>query len=106
MYPAKFEYHRAHSIQEAMDLLKKHSGAKLLAGGHSLIPMMKLRLAQPPVVVDIGRIAELSGISQENGHLRIGSLTNHAELASSETSRSRGRSGRERPVSSLTRCTR
>ena len=84
MYPAKFEYHRAHSIQEALDLLKKHSGAKLLAGGHSLIPMMKLRLAQPPVVVDIGRISELGGISQENGHLRIGSLTTHAELARSE----------------------
>ncbi len=83
MYPAKFEYYRATSIQEAISLCQQHSGAKLLAGGHSLIPMMKLRLAQPLALIDIGRIAELSEISKTNGTLRIGSLTTHATLAAS-----------------------
>jgi carbon-monoxide dehydrogenase medium subunit len=84
MYPAAFEYQRASSIDEALKLLGTNDGAKLIAGGHSLIPMMKLRLAQPPVVVDIGRIAELRGISEKGGTLRIGALTTHAEIAASD----------------------
>ena len=62
---------------------KKHPGAKLLAGGHSLIPLLKLRLAAPPALIDIGRIADLKGITADSGTVRIGALTTHAELASS-----------------------
>lgn len=84
MYPAKFDYYRAGSVQEAVSLLQQHEDAKLLAGGHSLIPAMKLRLAQPTALVDIGRIAELKSISQENGKIKIGALSTHASLAASE----------------------
>jgi len=87
MYPAKFEYHRASSVAEALDLLAQNDDAKLLAGGHSLLPMMKMRLAQPATLIDIGRIAELSGISRENGRVRIGALTRHVEIASSDVLR-------------------
>ena len=85
MFPASFEYHRAGSSQEALDLLARHPDAKLLAGGHSLLPMMKLRLAQPPAVIDIARIPELSGIELEGGTIRVGAATRHAEIAASET---------------------
>ncbi len=83
MFAADFEYYRAGSVAEAGDLLQKHPGAKLLAGGHSLIPLLKLRLAVPEAVIDIGRIAELRGISVDGGTLRIGPLTTHAEIAAS-----------------------
>jgi carbon-monoxide dehydrogenase medium subunit len=83
MYSAEFDYYRAGSVAEASDLLKKYPGAKLLAGGHSLIPLLKLRLASPPALIDIGRIADLRGISVNAGTVRIGALTTHAELASS-----------------------
>jgi carbon-monoxide dehydrogenase medium subunit len=83
MFAAPFDYYRAGSIAEAQQLLHTHPGAKLLAGGHSLIPLMKMRLATPPAVVDIGRIAELQGISAKGAAVRIGSLTTHTELASS-----------------------
>ncbi len=84
MFPSPFEYHRASSVDEALSLLAAHSGAKLLAGGHSLIPLLKQRLAAPPALIDIGRIAELFGISEAGGKLRIGALTRHAAIASSE----------------------
>ena len=83
MFAADFDYYRASSIVEASDLLQKHPGAKLLAGGHSLIPLLKLRLAAPPALIDIGRIAELRGVSLNDGTVRIGALTTHAELAAS-----------------------
>lgn len=83
MYPSKFDYYRAGSVSEALSLLKQHEGAKLLAGGHSLIPVMKLRLAAPEALIDIGRIAELKGLASSGGSVRIGPLTNHATLASS-----------------------
>ena len=83
MYAADFDYYRAGSVTEAGELLKKHPGAKLLAGGHSLIPLLKLRLAAPKAVIDIGRITELRGISVNDGVIRIGSLTTHADLARS-----------------------
>src|SRR6266851_7048212 len=83
MYAADFDYYRAGSVAEAGDLLKKHPGAKLLAGGHSLIPLLKLRLAAPPALIDIGRIAELKGITVRDGTVRIGALTTHADLAAS-----------------------
>lgn len=83
MYSADFDYHRARSLADAQRLLASTPGAKLLAGGHSLVPLLKLRLAAPPAVIDIGRIPELRGISREGDSIRIGALTTHAELASS-----------------------
>jgi carbon-monoxide dehydrogenase medium subunit len=83
MYPSEFAYHRATSIAEIGELLRQHPGAKILAGGHSLIPLLKLRLAAPSAVVDIGRVAELKGIVVMDGAVRIGALTTHAELAMS-----------------------
>ncbi len=81
MYAPTFDYHRARSIADAQQLLAAHPGAKLLAGGHSLIPLLKLRLAAPSAVIDIGRIPELRGIARQGDALRIGALTTHAELA-------------------------
>ena len=83
MFATEFEYTKANSVSEAIQLLGSNEGAKILAGGHSLIPMMKLRLARPPMVIDIGGIEDMRGISVENGTLRIGALTTHAEIAES-----------------------
>jgi carbon-monoxide dehydrogenase medium subunit len=89
MYAADFDYHRARSIEEAQQLLAANPGAKLLAGGHSLIPLLKLRLAVPSALIDIGRVPELRGISTAGDTLRIGALTTHAELAASPDVRRR-----------------
>lgn len=83
MYPAQFDYLRASSVEEALQLLGEHEDAKLIAGGHSLIPMMKLRLAQPATVIDIGRIDALKGVSVDGGSVRIGALTTHNAIAAS-----------------------
>ena len=83
MIPAAFDYHRADSVEDALRLLGEHEDAKLLAGGHSLLPMMKLRLAMPSLLVDIGRIDSLKAIAAEGDSLRIGALVTHATLASS-----------------------
>ena len=83
MYPAQFDYKRATTVEEALALLGEADDVKFIAGGHSLIPMMKLRLAQPEMVVDIARIAELNGITEDAGVIRIGALTTHAEIAAS-----------------------
>ena len=83
MYPARFEYVRASNLAEAIDLVRSHEGAKFLAGGYSLLPMMKLRLAQPSVLIDISRLPELSGVELDGDTLRVGALTTHAALASS-----------------------
>jgi carbon-monoxide dehydrogenase medium subunit len=80
MFPDKFDYVRASSVDEAIQLLSQNEDAKLLAGGHSLLPAMKLRLADAPLLIDIGRIAELKAISA-NGTLKIGALATHAEIA-------------------------
>ena len=84
MFPAQLTYHRAGSVAEAVQLLSNNEGAKLLAGGHSLLPLMKLRLASPAVLVDIGRIEALKGVSASDGGITIGALTTHAEIASSD----------------------
>jgi carbon-monoxide dehydrogenase medium subunit len=82
--PAEFDYAAPSSLAEALQLLADHADdAKLLAGGHSLIPLMKLRLAQPGYLIDLSRVAELRGISQQGARLRIGAMTTHAEVASS-----------------------
>lgn len=84
MYPAKFDYFRAASVEEAVALLHRHRDSKVLAGGHSLLPIMKLRLAHPSALIDIGHIHILRGISHHNGTIRIGALTTHATIASSD----------------------
>ena len=85
MYPANFEYKRPATVDEALTLLSQHGDeAKLLAGGHSLIPAMKLRLAQPKVVVDLGGISTLSYIRETQGRIAIGAMTTHQEIASSK----------------------
>ena len=85
MIPGSFEYFAPTALDEALSLLQEHGDdAKVLAGGHSLIPTMKLRLAEPAVIIDIGRIGDLSGISVSGGKLVIGALTTHHELESSE----------------------
>jgi aerobic carbon-monoxide dehydrogenase medium subunit len=83
MYAPSFEYFRARSVADAHQLLAAHPGAKLLAGGHSLLPLLKLRLAAPSTLVDIGRIPELRGIRRQGDWIQIGALTTHAELAAS-----------------------
>jgi carbon-monoxide dehydrogenase medium subunit len=83
VYPTNFDYYRARSLADAQALMGAHPGAKLLAGGHSLIPLLKLRLAAPPAVIDIGRVSELRGITRQADHIRIGGLTTHGTLASS-----------------------
>jgi len=85
MIPAQFEYVAAESAAQAIDLLAEHGDdAKVLAGGHSLLPMMKLRLAAPEVLIDITRAADLSGIAVDGDELVIGATTRHAEVASSD----------------------
>jgi carbon-monoxide dehydrogenase medium subunit len=80
--PAAFAYARPGSVEEAVELLAAHDGeAKLLAGGQSLIPLLKLRLAAPAVVVDIGRLGGLAGVRDQGDHLAIGALTLHHDLA-------------------------
>jgi carbon-monoxide dehydrogenase medium subunit len=83
MYTPEFDYHKAGSVAEAIELLASHDDARLLAGGHSLIPLMRLRLARPATLIDIGGIADLKGISVHDGHIHIGALTTHGEIASS-----------------------
>lgn len=82
MFPAEFEYHRAASLKDAIALLKQFGDdARILAGGHSLLPMMKLRLVQPAHVVDIGRIDELRAISEIGGKIIIGATVTHDQIA-------------------------
>ena len=82
--PAQVEYERATSVTHALDLLVRYGPeARILAGGHSLIPMMKLRLAQPETLIDINGISELSYIRVADGDLQIGALTRHAQLLDS-----------------------
>jgi len=83
--PASFEYERATSVEGAIDALQRlGSEARVIAGGHSLIPMMKLRLANPEHLVDINGLHELSYIREEGGEVRIGALTRHVELLDSD----------------------
>jgi len=80
MYPRPFEYLRAESVEEALDL-KSQTGGRFIAGGHSLLPMMKIRMTSPETLVDIGRLDELRGISA-NGAFTISALTTHTMVAS------------------------
>ncbi|MGW1682635.1 FAD binding domain-containing protein [Saccharopolyspora sp. NPDC002376] len=85
MIPAAFTYKKAGSVEEALGLLAEHGDdAKLLAGGHSLLPLMKLRLAVPEVLIDVGGLRELSYIREDGDQVRIGALTRHHDLEHSE----------------------
>ncbi len=83
MIPAAFDYQRPTSLDEALRLLAQSEDAKLLAGGHSLIPAMKLRLAQPKTVIDIGRIAGLNYIRDSGTQIALGAMVTHYEIESS-----------------------
>ena len=84
MIPAQFDYHAPSSLDEAISLLQKYSGgAKVLAGGQSLIPAMRFRLAMPEVLIDINGIAQLDYVKERNGHLAIGALTRETALEDS-----------------------
>jgi carbon-monoxide dehydrogenase medium subunit len=85
--PAAFAYHRPSTVEEAVSLLGSLDDARVLAGGHSLLPAMKLRLSLPAALVDIGRIPGLDGIERDGDGLRIGALATHAAVASSSTVR-------------------
>jgi aerobic carbon-monoxide dehydrogenase medium subunit len=76
-----FQYHRPQSVADAAKLLAANSEAKLLAGGHTLLPTMKLRLASPKAIVDLSRVAELRGLDRKGNALVIGAMTTHAEVA-------------------------
>jgi carbon-monoxide dehydrogenase medium subunit len=82
--PAPFEYERAESVDQAVELLGSGKDAKLLAGGHSLLPFMRLRLARPELLVDIGRLADLSYVREDGDRIAIGALTRHHDLANDE----------------------
>ncbi len=83
MYSSSFEYFRPKTLAEAARLLKKHRGSRLLAGGHSLLPAMKFRLASAKALVDLGAVRGLSGITAKGKSLEIGATTTHAEIAAS-----------------------
>jgi carbon-monoxide dehydrogenase medium subunit len=90
MIPAQFEYHAAKSLDDALRLLERHGDeAKVLAGGHSLLPLMKLRLASPRYLIDLGRLRGLSYIRLEGEQIAIGALTSHADVEASDLLRVR-----------------
>jgi len=81
MIPAEFAYVRPSSVDEAVDALGKHGDdAKVMAGGQSLIPLLRLRLSYPEVVVDVGRVAEMTGVREDGDHLVIGAMTTHHDV--------------------------
>jgi carbon-monoxide dehydrogenase medium subunit len=81
MFPAAFEYAAPATLAEALSLLKQRGDdAKIMAGGQSLIPLLKLRFAQPALVIDIGRLPSMAGIGRHNGHLSIGALARHVDI--------------------------
>src|SRR5947207_12100241 len=83
--PAAFDYHPAQTVDEAIKLLQQYGDeAKLLAGGHSLLPAMKLRLSQPGHLVDIGRLQGLSGVREEQGAIVVGALTTYTQMERSD----------------------
>jgi aerobic carbon-monoxide dehydrogenase medium subunit len=90
MYPAQFDYHTPGTIREALDLLGRHKDdAKLLAGGHSLLPAMKFRLSQPKHLVDLKKVPGLTGIKEDGGMLVIGAMTTHYAIESSPVVKSK-----------------
>ena len=86
MYPSKFDYLAPESLEEALAFLaERGDDVKILAGGQSLIPMMKLRFAEPSTLLDINRIPGLDGLNRSNGTLSLGSLVRHNDVVKSDT---------------------
>jgi aerobic carbon-monoxide dehydrogenase medium subunit len=85
MIPAPFEYERADSVEDAIEILSANEDAKILAGGHSLLPLMRLRLARPSTLVDISRLIDLRYIKEDGDRIAIGALTRHHDVANDET---------------------
>lgn len=84
MIPAPFEFQRVEFVDHAIQILTDNPDAKIIAGGHSLLPLMRLRLARPAMLVDITRIQDLKYIKEDDGHVAIGALTRHHDVANSE----------------------
>jgi aerobic carbon-monoxide dehydrogenase medium subunit len=84
MYTAEFTYHKASSVADALSMLKANPDAKFLAGGHSLIPAMKLKFSSPAALIDLSKVSELKGIRLEGGAMVIGAMTTHREIEFSE----------------------
>src|SRR5262249_23639379 len=84
MIPAPFDYARASSVDEAISLLGSRDDPKLLAGGHSLLPAMKLRVARPATLIDVGRLSDLSYVREDGDAVAIGALTRHHDVANSD----------------------
>ena len=84
MIPASFDYVRAASLRDALTVLASGDGAKVIAGGHSLLPMMRFRLAQPTRLVDVGGIGELRGVQEHRRGARIGATTTYRDLIASD----------------------
>ena len=81
MYPAAFDYAAPATLAEALAVLKQRGDdAKIMAGGQSLIPLLKLRFSQPAIVIDIGRLPSMAGIGRHDGHLSIGALARHVDI--------------------------
>ena len=87
MYAASFDYYRPTNLKQAVQLLRKHKDAKILAGGHSLLPAMKLRVSSPSALIDIGRIKGLSGVKVSARSVQLGAMTTHATIVSSKALR-------------------
>jgi carbon-monoxide dehydrogenase medium subunit len=83
MYPAEFDYYRPKTVAEALTLLRKHKGSKVLAGGHSLLPMMKLRTAHPSALIDLGRVRGLTNIKAAKTTVKIGAMVTHDAITAS-----------------------
>jgi len=84
MIPASFDYVRAETVDGAIELLSSKENAKIIAGGHSLLPLMRLRLARPSTLVDIARIRDLSYVREDGDQVAIGALTRHHDVANNE----------------------
>lgn len=84
MIPASFDYHSPATLKEALDLLASREEAKILAGGQSLVPLMKLRLAKPACIIDLNRIPDLAYIREEGSHVVVGAMTTHAQIEESD----------------------
>lgn len=88
MYPSAFDYYRPSSVDEVVKLLQENPEGKIIAGGHSLLPMMKLRLAAPASLIDIGRVQGLSGVGSSNGSVVIGATTTYDQIMKSDVIKS------------------
>ena len=108
MVASAFDYHAPSTVEEAVALLNDNADAKVLAGGHSLIPMMKLRLSEPGALVDIGRIGGLSYINESGGALAIGGTTSYADIINSDVVQRppQAAAARSRPMTSSWTCSR